>query len=202
MLQRFVKSTMRYVPRPRLMLFAPWLCISPSPAHSKSLPKARLSILRKNAGWLESTSSNGPCLSHAFRMRMRPASSMISASIIPGLSLKSPMLFSPLITASTASLLQSGHNEGTFRGTPVVIGILSQLLSSWRGAQVGRGNSLFGTIALRVFEMSHAPFDTERNTRAATADIVLNLQREIWYEGEMASILQQLRTPREDEEAR
>src|ERR1700745_429599 len=102
---------------------------------------------------------------------MRPASSNISASIIPGLSLKSAILASPFMTASAASLLQSGHNEGILLGTPVIISVLSQLLSSRPGAQDGYGNPPLGRIALMFLENSQTPFDAARKTRAGRAGI-------------------------------
>src|SRR5205807_10039969 len=107
---------------------------------------------------------------------MRPASSNISASIIPGLFLKSATLASPRITASAASLLQSGHNERVLRGTPTIICILSRLLSSRPGAQVGHGNSPSGRIALTILETSHAPFDAMRKIRASPTDMYVNLR--------------------------
>jgi hypothetical protein len=82
--------------------------------------------------------------------------------------------------------LHSGQSDWVRLGTLVAIGTLSQLLGSELGAHVGWGNSPFGRIALRVFEISHATFDTEWNTRAATADMVLNLQPEIRNEGKIA----------------
>src|SRR6202047_2158416 len=95
---------------------------------------------------------------------MRPASSSLSASIIPGLSLKSAIVAWPVTTASAASLLQPGHSESVFLGIPAVIWILSQLLSNWPGAQDGRGNCPSGRIALTLLESNHAQFDAARTT--------------------------------------
>src|SRR3984885_1315897 len=94
-------------------------------------------------------------------MRMRPASSRISASIIPGLSLKSVTLLSPLITLSTASRLHSGQTERVRLGTPVAIGTLSQLLGSALGAQDGRGSLPCGKIELMFLAKDHAAFDND-----------------------------------------
>src|SRR5271157_4698614 len=102
---------------------------------------------------------------------MRPASSTISASITPGLSLKSVILACPRITASVASMLHSGHSDKVFLGTPVVICILSLLMSSRLGAQDGLGNSPLGRIALKCVERLHATFDAARKTRAGTGNM-------------------------------
>src|SRR5579864_8230576 len=106
---------------------------------------------------------------------MRPASSRISASMIPGLSLKSAIVASPLITASTASLLQSGHSESVLLGTPAAICILSQLLGSGPGAQDGRGDCPLGKIALTFLANDHAAFDADRAKLDLWADIGQNL---------------------------
>src|SRR6266702_1011841 len=102
---------------------------------------------------------------------MRPASSSISASIIPGLSLKSAIVARPVTTASAASLLQPGHSESVFLGIPAVIWILSRLLSNWPGAQDGRGNCPWGRIALTLLENNHARFDAARRTWTWSADM-------------------------------
>src|SRR5271166_7107265 len=102
---------------------------------------------------------------------MRPASSTISASITPGLSLKSVILACPQITASVTSMLHSGHSDGVFLGTPVIICILSRLFSSRQGAQEGFGNSPSGRIALKFVERLHATFDAARKTRAGTGNM-------------------------------
>src|SRR5260370_13466747 len=175
MLQLLGRSTIKYDSRPVLMLFAPGLWTPSSPTHLKPLAKARPSILLKKSGLSESTSSNGPCLSHALRIRMRPASSNICASMIPGLSLKSAIVAWPLTTASAASLLQPGHSDSVFLGTPAAICFLSQLLSSGLGAQVGRGDCPLGKIALTLLANDHAAFDAVRKTRAGWADIGQNL---------------------------
>src|SRR5579872_3052893 len=106
---------------------------------------------------------------------MRPASSRISASMIPGLSLKSAIAAAPLITASTASLLQCGHSESVLLGTPAAICILSQLLRSGPGAQAGRGDCPLGKIALTFLANDHAAFDADWAKLARWADIGQNL---------------------------
>ena len=108
----------------------------------------------------------GRAFAHALRIRMRPASSTISASITPGLSLKSAILAWPRMTASVASMLHCGHSDRVFLGTPVIMCILSRLLSSRPGAQEGLGNSPSGRIALKCVERLHAKFDAARETRA------------------------------------
>src|ERR1700722_17722136 len=104
-------------------------------------------------------------------MRMRPASSRISASIIPGLSLKSVTLLSPLITLSRASRLHSGQSDRVRLGTPVAIGILSQLLGSGPGAQDGCSSVPCGKIELMFLAKDHAAFDNNLVKLAGRADI-------------------------------
>src|SRR5215467_271596 len=117
------------------------------------------------------TSSNGPCFGQALRIRIRPASSTISASITPGLSLKSLIVACPRITASVDSMLQPGHSERVLLGTPVIICILSLLLSSRPGAQEGLGNSPWGRIAFKLAERLHAVFETALKRRAGNGDM-------------------------------
>src|SRR6202021_1963612 len=119
----------------------------------------------------EKTCSKGALLSPGFRMRMRPASSTICASMIPGRSLKSARVASPLITASTASRLQSGHSDRVRRGTPVAIGTLSQLLRSGLGAQDGCGSLWYGKIELMFLAKDHAALDNDLVKLAGWADI-------------------------------
>src|SRR5580700_10112274 len=106
---------------------------------------------------------------------MRPASSTISASMTPGRSLKSARLASPLVTASTASRLQSGQSDRVLRGTPVGIGSLSQLLGSGLGAQDGCRSLPYGKIELMFLAKDHAAFDNDLVKLADGADIVQNL---------------------------
>src|SRR5271165_3168344 len=141
----------------------------------KSLPNPRLSIRLKKAGLFESTSSNGPCFSQALRMRMLPASSTISASMIPGRSLKSARLASPLVTASTDSRLQSGQSDKVRRGKPVGIRTLSELLGSGLGAQDGCGSLPCGKIESMFLAKDHAAFDNDLVRLAGWADIGRNL---------------------------
>src|SRR5271166_251102 len=75
------------------------------------------------------------------------------------------------ITASVTSMLHSGHSDGVFLGTPVIICILSRLFSSRQGAQEGFGNSPSGRIALKFVERLHATFDAARKTRAGTGNM-------------------------------
>src|SRR5580658_11025911 len=110
-------------------------------------------------------------------MRMRPASSTICALMIPGRSLKSARVASPLITASTASRLQSGHSDKVRRGTPVAIGTLSQLLRSGLGAQDGCGSLPCGKIELMFLAKDHAAFDNDLMKLAGWADIGQHLLR-------------------------
>src|SRR5580692_4422878 len=102
---------------------------------------------------------------------MRPASSTICASMIPGRSLKSARPASPLITASTASRLQSGQSDRVRLGTPVAIGTLSQLLGSGPGAQDGRGSLPCGKIEFSFLVKDHAAFDNDLVKLADWADI-------------------------------
>src|SRR5580658_1292634 len=104
-------------------------------------------------------------------MRMRPASSRISASMIPGRSLKSARLASPLVTASTASRLQSGQSDRVRLGTPVAIGTLSQLLGSGLGAQDGCSSLPCGKIELMFLAKDHVAFDNDLMKLAGWADI-------------------------------
>src|ERR1700691_1132810 len=120
-------------------------------------------------------SSNGPCFSQDLRMRMRPASSTISASIIPGLSPNSARLDSPLVTLSTASRLHSEQSDRVRRGTPVVIGTLSQLLGCGFGAQDGCVSLPCGKIELMFLARDHAALDIDLVKFAGWADIVRNL---------------------------
>src|SRR6516164_7938598 len=113
---------------------------------------------------------------------MRPASSTICASMIPGLSLKSARLLSPLITLSTASRLHSGQSESVRLGIPVVIGTLSQLLGSGLGAQTGCGSLPSGKIEFMFLAKDHAAFDSEMK-RAGWADIGRNLLLRIRFKG-------------------
>jgi hypothetical protein len=108
-------------------------------------------------------------------MRIRPASSTISASIIPGLSLKAAMLLSPLVTLSTASRLHSGQSDRVRLGTPLAIETLSQLLGSGLSAQDGCGGLPFGKIELNFVAKCHAAFDSELMKLAGLADIGQNL---------------------------
>jgi len=87
----------------------------------------------------------------AGRMRMRPPSSNISASITPGLSRKSPRSISPFSTPSTASRLQSGHSDWVLLGTPTAIGVRSRSFRSRAGAQFGLGKSPSGNRLLNRF---------------------------------------------------
>src|SRR6516225_2911055 len=96
---------------------------------------------------------------------MAPASSMMSASMTPGQSLKSVIVALPAITASAISRLQAGQSDRVFRGTPNTIGVLSQLLSSRRGAHVGNGNSPSGTMRLTKLESHQPVFDSAHRTR-------------------------------------
>src|SRR6266851_471362 len=104
-------------------------------------------------------------------MRMRPASSTIWASIIPGRSLNSARVASPLITASAASRLQSGHSDRVRRGTPVAIGTLSQLLGSELGAQDDCGSLPYGKIELMFLTKDHVALDNDLVKLAGWADI-------------------------------
>src|SRR5258708_2903766 len=108
-------------------------------------------------------------------MRMRPASSTICASMIPGLSLKSATLAARVITASTASRLHSGQSDRVFLGTPLAIGILSQLLGSGPGAQDGCGSLPWGKKKLVVLANDHEAFDNDLVKLAGWADIERNL---------------------------
>ena len=74
-LQRFVRSTISATPRPVRTVDGPWSWTFVCPAHAKSWPKYSDSIRLKNAGFVESTSSNVPCLAHVFRIRIWPDSS-------------------------------------------------------------------------------------------------------------------------------
>src|SRR5580700_5473281 len=103
---------------------------------------------------------------------MRPASSMIWASMIPGRSLKSVRLAPPLVTTSTASRLQSGQSDRVRRGTPVAIGALSQLLGRGLGAQDGCGSLPCGKIELTFLAKDHATLDNDLVKLADWADIV------------------------------
>src|SRR5580698_6027973 len=106
---------------------------------------------------------------------MRPASSMIWASMIPGRSLKSVRLASPFTTPSTASRLQSGQSDRVRLGTPVAIGTLSQLLGSGPGAQDGWGSLPCGKIEFSFLVKDHVAFDTNRVKLATWADMGRNL---------------------------
>src|SRR5262249_7079857 len=108
-------------------------------------------------------------------MRIRPASSTISASIIPGLSLNAAMLLSPITTLSTASRLHSGQSDRVRLGTPFTIETLSQLLGSGLNAQDGCGSLPFGKIELRFLAKDHAAFDSDLMKMAGWADIGQNL---------------------------
>src|SRR5215472_17459880 len=119
-------------------------------------------------------------------MRMRPASSNISASIIPGLSRKSATSISPLRTASTASRLHSGHSDKVLLGTPVDIGRRSRCLRSRPGAQLGLGKFPSGKIPLIAFETNHAVLVTARNTPDLMLDMSTHLHCEISWKGGMA----------------
>jgi len=94
-------------------------------------------------------------------MRMRPASSTISAEMIPGLYLKSATLLALLITLSTASRLHSGQRDRVRLGTPAAIGTLSQLLGIVVGAQGGWGSLPSGKIELMFLAKDHAAFDND-----------------------------------------
>ena len=91
--------------------------------------------------------------------------------MIPGRSLKSVRLASPLITRSTASRLQSGQSDSVRLGTPVAIGTRSQLLGSGLGAQVGWGNLPCGKIELMCLPKDHVAFEIDRKRLAVWADI-------------------------------
>src|ERR1700758_2971286 len=108
-------------------------------------------------------------------MRMRPASSRISASTVPGRSRKSARLESPLTVASTASRLHSGQRDSVLLGTPSVIGTLSQLFGSGAGAQDGRGKFPAGNIELMFLRKNHAAFDSDLVKTTGWADIGQNL---------------------------
>src|SRR5688572_7178736 len=136
-LQRFVRSTIRATPRPVRTVDGPWSCTFVCPAHAKSWPKYSDSIRLKNAGFVESTSSNVPCLAHFFRITIRPDSSMICASITPGSVLKSVTFATPWSTALTASALQRGQSDWVRRGTPNAGVDRSRLFGSGAGAHDG-----------------------------------------------------------------
>src|SRR6266480_832264 len=65
-----------------------------------------------------STSSKGPWIWQVLRMRTRPASSIISALMTPGSSLRTLMPVRPSSTALRVSITQSGPTERVVRGTP------------------------------------------------------------------------------------
>src|SRR5215469_10398151 len=104
-------------------------------------------------------------------MRIRPASSTISASITPGEFLKKSKSARRLITAFTASRLQPGHTERVLRGTPAATGIRSLLLSNGPGAQRGFDILPCGKAELIRLEKVQAAFDAAFMTRAVTADM-------------------------------
>src|SRR5215469_13651058 len=91
--------------------------------------------------------------------------------MIPGLSLKSARLLSPLIRLSTASRLHSGQSDRVRLGTPVVIGTLSQLLGSGLGAQTGCGSLPAGKIEFMFLAMDQAAFDMDRKRLVVWAHI-------------------------------
>src|SRR5712664_670046 len=117
-------------------------------------------------------------------MRMRPVSSNISASIIPGLSRKSATSISPFRTASTASRLHSGHNDEVLLGTPVAIGIRSRCFGSRLGAQLGLGKFPSGKAALMACAANHAAFVAARTTGVVIRDMSIYLQLNFsWKDG-------------------
>src|SRR5947209_383834 len=100
----------------------------------------------KNAGSVDRTSSNAPCLLQALRIRTRPASSTIQASTTPGRGRKSETLALPVRTASTANRLQCGHRDCVRLGTPSGGPGRSELVASGPGAHVGVGLLRRGNI--------------------------------------------------------
>jgi hypothetical protein len=94
---------------------------------------------------------NAPCFLHDLRLD--------DSGPIPEVGNR---LASPLITLSTASRLQSGQSDRVRLGTPVAIGIRSQLLGSGPGAQDGCGSLPCGKIELMFLAKDHAAFDIDR----------------------------------------
>src|SRR6266436_4878177 len=92
--------------------------------------------------------------------------------MIPGLSRKSATPISPLRTASTASPLQSGHNDRVFLGTPVSIGMRSRCLRSRLGAQLGMGKWPSGKALL----ISRSSFQTAFAVALKAAAFDLNIR--------------------------
>src|SRR6266566_8736595 len=104
-------------------------------------------------------------------MRIRPPSSTIAASTIPGLSRKAVIFISPLRTASTASLLQSGHRERVFLGTPWSIGWRCLRLRSGPGAHLGLGKRPSGKVLLIGRVTFQIAFAAAEKTSAVEVDM-------------------------------
>src|SRR5439155_326260 len=85
----------------------------------------------------------------------------ISASMIPGRSLKPATSLWPLMTASTALRLHSGQSDRVRLGTPVPIGVRWCFFRSRPGAQLGAGSAPSGRTRLTELAMVHAALDAE-----------------------------------------
>src|SRR5688572_259363 len=157
-LQRFVRSTISATPRPVRTVDGPWSWTLVCPAQAKSWPKYSDSIRLKNAGFVDRTSSNVPCLAHVFRIRIRPDSSRMWASITPGSLLKSVTFANPLSTALTASALHRGQSDRVQRGRPNGGLDRSLFLGSGVGAHVGVGLLRSGSARDTARERCQLPF--------------------------------------------
>jgi hypothetical protein len=71
--------------------------------------------------------------------------------------------------------LHSGQSDRVRLGTPVAIGIRSQLLGRRPGAQDGSGSLPFGKIELMLLAADHKVFDIDLVKFTGGADIAQNL---------------------------
>jgi len=157
-------------PSARPMLLGPWSWTSRSPTQSKSPPRTALPSSERNRDGSIARPQMDHCVSHAFRMRIRPPSSRISASMIPGRSLKPATSLWPLMTASTASRLHSGQSDRVRLGTPVPIGVRWCFFRSRPGAQLGAGSAPSWQNALTELAMVQCCAGCETRVRGHTLE--------------------------------
>src|SRR5215831_17321669 len=119
MLQRFVRSTVRTLPRPWVMVLEPWWCSLESLCARMSRPGNTCSRCLKNAVSMAITSSKWPWIGQSFTIRILPSRSMTCALISPGFSLyRTSTGALPSRICWRTSGMQRGHSESVSRGQP------------------------------------------------------------------------------------
>src|SRR5439155_18882786 len=155
MLQRLVRSIVSTAPRPYLMDDVPWLC-SPFVIAGKSRPGKSDSMRRRNAGLIDSVSTNVPWLGHVFSTTTLPSRSKILAVISATFSLTSDSTACwPDRIRVRASRTHVGHSESVVRGQPSWGIERSWLLSSGAADHFG-WNAVPSNLRLIAWNAGHS----------------------------------------------